>query len=125
MTAYGIYWAIAFLPYWWRFCQCLNKYYATEQKVHLINAGKYFSCLVAPACLYFVVKEEEFDGMKYEKSTMFWVYFTAMMIRTTYCYIWDIYMDWGLLRQNEKGKPNKHEVPLGSPNNASLWAWSS
>ena len=55
-TAYGFYWAMAFLPYWWRFAQCLNKYHETEARVHLLNAGKYFSCLVAPVFLFFAVK---------------------------------------------------------------------
>ena len=26
-TAYTFFWIIAFLPYWWRFAQCLKKYY--------------------------------------------------------------------------------------------------
>ena len=28
-------------------------------------------------------------------------------VQTTYCFIWDIYMDWGLFRQNSKEKPNR------------------
>ena len=29
------------------------------------------------------------------------------MISATYSYAWDIYMDWGLLRQNTPGHPNR------------------
>jgi hypothetical protein len=33
---------IAFLPYWFRFAQCLRRYRDTKLKAHLINSGKYF-----------------------------------------------------------------------------------
>ena len=39
---------MGFIPYWFRFAQCLNKWYNTGLKVHLINAGKYFSDLCVP-----------------------------------------------------------------------------
>ena len=65
-TAYIFYWIIGFLPYWWRFAQCLNKYHETEQKVHLVNAGKYFSCLVSPTVLIFVISNPSKTGLKYE-----------------------------------------------------------
>ena len=33
---------VAVLPAWWRFAQCLRRYYDTkEANPHLINAGKY------------------------------------------------------------------------------------
>ena len=38
---------IAFLPFWWRFLQCLNKWY-NGNKLQLINAAKYFSKFLAP-----------------------------------------------------------------------------
>jgi hypothetical protein len=37
-----------FCPYWFRCGQCLNKYYYSGVKAHLLNAGKYFSKLVVP-----------------------------------------------------------------------------
>ena len=42
---------VAFLPFWFRFAQCLNKYYYTRLNAHLYNAGKYFSKLVVPFVL--------------------------------------------------------------------------
>ena len=91
--------------------QCLNKYWMsrTESKVQtnqLINAGKYFSCLVSPAVLLFLVNSEEDYGLKYERNGLYWLYFFCHLVQTTYCYIWDIYMDWGLFRQNDSSKPN-------------------
>ena len=106
-TGYVVYWIFAFLPYWWRLAQCLNKFHETEQKVHLINAGKYFSCLVSPAVLLFLINNPSSTGLKYEANPVFWVYFACHIVQTTYCFIWDIYMDWGLLRQNEAGAKNR------------------
>jgi hypothetical protein len=37
-----------FCPYWFRCGQCLNKWYYSGVKAHLVNAGKYFSKLVVP-----------------------------------------------------------------------------
>ena len=65
VVANGFYWAFHFLPYWWRFAQCINKYHETELTNHLINAGKYFSCLVSPTVLYFLTASESKTGLKY------------------------------------------------------------
>ena len=37
-----------FIPYWFRFWQCINKYHNTRVKAHLLNAGKYSSKLIPP-----------------------------------------------------------------------------
>ena len=107
VTANSFYFVIGFLPYWFRFAQCLNKYHGTEQKVHLVNAGKYFSCLVSPTVQIFLLTSVEDEGSKYTVNWLFWLYFACHFVQTTYCYIWDIIMDWGLMRWNEKGKKNR------------------
>ena len=71
-----------------------------------MNAGKYFSCLVSPAVLLLTVSSTQPFGLKYEKDMAYWAYFVCKFIQSTYCYIWDIYMDWGLFRQMDKNKPN-------------------
>jgi hypothetical protein len=38
--------AIAFLPYWFRLAQCFRRYHDKKDKMHLINAGKYFSVIL-------------------------------------------------------------------------------
>lgn len=38
---------------------------------------------------------------------VYWLYFACHLVQTTYCFVWDIYMDWGLLRQNEPCKKNR------------------
>jgi len=89
--------SLGFIPYWFRFMQCLRKYYDSNQKVHLINAGKYFSDLCVPfAGLWYV-------SQVYDKA--FYIWLGIHTWATTYSYIWDIYMDWGLFRWFEPG-PN-------------------
>lgn len=38
---------IASLPPWWRFLQCLRRYHDSGEKVHLMNAAKYSSSILA------------------------------------------------------------------------------
>jgi len=33
------------------------------------------------------------------------------MVKTTYSYVWDIYMDWGLFRSNKRGDENRFLRP--------------
>lgn len=84
---------MGFIPYWFRFLQCLNKRYYTKQNVHLFNAGKYFSDLMIPLFTIWYVAQD------YNRA--FWYWFSARMVATIYSYIWDIYMDWGLFRHFE------------------------
>ena len=44
---------------------------------------------------------------KYKTDWLFWIYFFCKFVQTTYCYIWDIYVDWGLMRNNAKGSKNR------------------
>jgi hypothetical protein len=95
VPAHKIYTTIAFLPYWFRLAQCLRKHHDTEQKIHLINAGKYFSdCCVPLAALWYT---------KYDYNAKFWLWFAVHMWASLYSYAWDIYMDWGLLRSTDPG----------------------
>jgi hypothetical protein len=80
------------LPFWWRFCQCLNKYYETGLKVHLINSVKYLLKMIPPLVLFFDIH----SGKTGDEN--FWVFATFNVIATLYCTGWDYYMDWGLIR---------------------------
>jgi hypothetical protein len=89
---------VSILPFWWRFWQCINKFYFTGLKAHLINAGKYFSKLVPPFILLFYPTGKNSD------CEMFWLFCLFNTIATLYCTVWDYYMDWGLIRSTEPGK---------------------
>jgi len=83
----------ALLPFYFRFMQCCRKFRDTGDAFpHLVNAGKYSSTIIAQSI----------------NLTNYWYklgwqnyYVIALTIATLYSYIWDITMDWGLLR----GKP--------------------
>lgn len=91
-----IYTTLGFIPYWWRFAQCLNKRRSSGQNVHLINAGKYFSCIMWTfAALWY---------HKYDYNTAFYIWLSIHLVSSAYAYAWDIYMDWGLLRSKSPGK---------------------
>lgn len=40
----------------------------------------------------------------YGHDVAFKLYILVYVISTAYCYCWDLYMDWGLLRSYEPGK---------------------
>eukprot|EP00753_Platysulcus_tardus_P005224 PLAT13009.1.p1 GENE.PLAT13009.1~~PLAT13009.1.p1 ORF type:complete len:1010 (-),score=468.20 PLAT13009.1:63-2714(-) len=75
---------LAYLPYWFRFAQCIRRYHDTRDAwPHLANAGKYASSLLVTALS--------------QAGSGAWIY--AAAFSTLYAYSWDIYKDWGLLRQ--------------------------
>jgi xenotropic and polytropic retrovirus receptor 1 len=80
------------VPFYWRLMQCLKKYYETKDKFpHLVNAGKYMSSIA-------VVFLNLLNYYAESPSKMTWV--LAYIFATLYAYIWDITMDWGLIRSN-------------------------
>mmetsp|Transcript_33494 Transcript_33494/g.32952 ORF Transcript_33494/g.32952 Transcript_33494/m.32952 type:complete len:180 (-) Transcript_33494:8-547(-) len=86
-----MFWAIFawYLPFHIRFWQCVNKWWYTGDAFpHLVNAGKYFASIVMICSNYFYGLNPEM------KNITIGLYLFA----TTYSYIWDIIMDWGLLR---------------------------
>ena len=95
---------VGFLPSWWRFCQCLNKYYNHNAVTQLYNAGKYFSKMIPHAIVLFYSKCNKIDGEG------FILFLLSMLFATFYSLVWDYYMDWGLFRSKEKGKYMLREV---------------
>lgn len=77
------------IPFWFRFAQCLNKFYYTGKQANLFNAGKYFSKFI-PA--FIIMYFGHITGL----GTSFILFFTANMIATVYSLYWDYVMDWGV-----------------------------
>ena len=78
------------LPFWWRFAQCMRRYYDDSNHIdHLINAGKYASSIVT----VFVISIQSYYS---ESNTLFMLRLLFGIISTIYAYLWDIYKDWGL-----------------------------
>lgn len=87
--------AIAFLPYWFRLAQCFRRYHDCKMKVHLVNAGKYFSVILIQFANIFKTK--------LKGETTLNIFIAMNLISTIYSYSWDLYMDWGLLRSKKQG----------------------
>ncbi|KAI9306839.1 EXS family-domain-containing protein [Cunninghamella echinulata] len=78
---------LACLPPWWRFLQCIRRFKDSDEKVHLLNAAKYTSGILAT-----------FAGGAW--SHYLWV--ILAIINSCYTTTWDLKMDWGLLRLNSR-----------------------
>ena len=65
-------------------------------KVHLINAGKYFSVILIQFANIF--------RHKIKGDLTLYIFLAVSLLSTAYSYSWDLYMDWGLLRSKESGK---------------------
>lgn len=86
----GLYF-MSVLPYWWRFLQCLNRFYVTKQWFpHLVNAGKYASGIIAVSLSYFPVSSDP--------STSLFIYVIVYVVATVYLFSWDVLMDFGFRR---------------------------
>jgi hypothetical protein len=84
-------WCLAFLPYWWRFLQCLRKYRDNPpaNQRQLYNAAKYFSSMLTTL---FALMWKNFPVNQY---LIVWI--IAATWSTIFSYSWDIYCDWGLV----------------------------
>lgn len=80
------------LPFWLRFVQCLVKLYECRSLTgwarwqHAVNAGKYSSALavVVSSTIHATVLQ----------TWSFWLWIGCLIVKTTYCYVWDLMMDW-------------------------------
>ena len=97
---YGWKIVVSFLPYWWRFAQCLHKYHQTKLCFpHLVNAGKYSTSLIVAFAAIWLVKSDSTDDLiKKRIDIAFWVYLGCKVVNSSYSLAWDILMDWGLFR---------------------------
>eukprot|EP00051_Salpingoeca_urceolata_P016313 m.215791 g.215791 ORF g.215791 m.215791 type:complete len:516 (+) comp18645_c0_seq7:266-1813(+) len=87
------------LPIWLRFVQCIwnfiNGYRTATSRwnrySHLANAAKYVSAMM-------VVLTSSAQGLTSGETREYWraAWIGSMVIKTLYCYLWDVYMDWGL-----------------------------
>ncbi|GAA5797115.1 hypothetical protein HPULCUR_002494 [Helicostylum pulchrum] len=83
---------LASLPPWWRLMQCFRRYKDSNETVHLLNAAKYTSSIVA-AIVTGLRRMYPSTAM-----TVFWI--LTSLLSSCYTSTWDIKMDWGLLRPN-------------------------
>lgn len=101
---------ISCLPAFWRLMQCLRCYYDTRHYPHLINAGKYFTTfpVVILFALYALDRESLTEGLvdEIKENPYLPAWMVASFVHAAYTFIWDIYMDWGLLQSKNLLRPN-------------------
>lgn len=107
---------IASLPPWWRLLQCLRRYRDSSELVHLANALKYTSSIVATIigavrkshCKYFdpqhcrTIYSCIFDITLLANTAITTLWILASFINSCYTSVWDIKMDWGLLHPSSQ-----------------------
>lgn len=95
--------AILALPFWIRFVQCVYRIVVTRHHgftwpclQHFVNAMKYQSAIMVVVTSTLLQYYSELPFMRA-------VWLLALFIKTIYCYIWDITMDWSLGKIRGKG----------------------
>ena len=79
------------LPFWWRFMQCLKVYHSTREVKNLWNALKYSTAFPLVCAGYL---------RRHEPSPFHdQLFVLCAIVQSTYCFIWDVHMDWGLFQQ--------------------------
>jgi hypothetical protein len=95
------------IPSWFRFIQCIRRYYDTKTKFpHLVNAGKYASSFIVNTTNA-LRRSKSFDyhNNKFD-NPFFYFWIIICLISSTYKLIWDIKMDWGFF--NKYSGKNKY-----------------
>ncbi|BEI88828.1 uncharacterized protein CcaverHIS019_0201900 [Cutaneotrichosporon cavernicola] len=89
---------LAVLPPLSRLIQCLKRYHDSGLYIHLINGGKYCSSILT-ACLfvYWRSQAKPLEGAPF----IVWVIFAT--VSSAYTSIWDLVVDWSLLRPGCRG----------------------
>ncbi|KAJ7525736.1 hypothetical protein O6H91_17G063800 [Diphasiastrum complanatum] len=85
---------LSMLPFWCRVMQCLRRYLDEHDYEHLVNAGKYFTTMVALAIRLTYITES--TGALLALSIF------SSVLATSYQLYWDIVWDWGLLQKNSR-----------------------
>lgn len=91
---------ICLAPLWFRFNQCLRRYYDTNKRFpHLANAFKYAlsQCVTLFGAFHPLYLMHYRTGRNIWGTDLFQVFWMGLFICSSlYSWCWDIYMDWGL-----------------------------
>ncbi|KAL3679556.1 hypothetical protein R1sor_022512 [Riccia sorocarpa] len=87
---------VSLIPYWWRFLQCLRRYFEEHDPLQMQNAGKYLITAIAVAL--------RIQYMRYRNLILFVLHIVASVIATIFQTYWDLCVDWGLLHKRSKNK---------------------
>eukprot|EP01083_Nonionella_stella_P181242 648483_1 len=86
-------------PYWFRFAQCLNRYFNTHDRVpHLPNAVKYGTAMSVTLLGTLHSSYSTVDTDVWSTGRIVWLVATG--ISTCYLIFWDLVMDWAAFKHN-------------------------
>lgn len=95
-SASGVRALVSIIPATVRFMQCLRRFRDTGRAhPHLLNAGKY-----STTYLVIIFKSLNNWAEKLDPTTtsiFFYLWIASYIISFTYTFLWDIFMDWGLI----------------------------
>jgi len=93
---------ICLAPLWFRFNQCLRRYYDTNKRFpHLANAFKYAlsQCVTLFGAFHPLYLMHYHTGDNIWGTNLFQIFWTGLFVSSSlYSWCWDVYMDWGLGR---------------------------
>ncbi|KAI9154367.1 hypothetical protein LWI28_025180 [Acer negundo] len=88
------YMVVAIIPYWFRFLQCVRRFFEVKQGMPLLNALRYFSTIVA-------VSTRTIYELR-TGQTLLIMAISSSVVATIANTYWDIVIDWGLLRRSSR-----------------------
>lgn len=95
-SASGVRALVSIIPATVRFMQCLRRFRDTGRaRPHLVNAGKYFTTY--PVIIFKSLNHWAEKADPYATSIFFYLWIAAYIISFTYTFLWDVFMDWGLV----------------------------
>ncbi|XP_024544648.1 phosphate transporter PHO1-like [Selaginella moellendorffii] len=95
-SKFALQYPLVVIAYWWRLMQSLRRWVDLRDPVHLANAGKYLSAIVA-----MVMKiTYKWSGTAAWKS----MFVLSSLCATAYQLYWDLVMDWGLLQKKASNR---------------------
>lgn len=84
---------VAGIPYWWRFLQCLRRFFEEKDNMQGLNGLKYLATIVAVCTRIAFTRNKHSIAWKVVAG----IASTIAAVVSTY---WDIVLDWGLLQRN-------------------------
>ncbi|XP_046733957.1 xenotropic and polytropic retrovirus receptor 1-like isoform X1 [Diprion similis] len=107
---------VACLPAWFRFAQCLRRYWDTKEVFpHLANASKYATSFFVVIFSYLHLAYAN----RYQTTTQnpyFYLWVVASVVSSCFAYTWDVKLDWGLFEvRNGENKFLREEMVYSSP----------
>eukprot|EP01012_Entosiphon_sulcatum_P027838 TRINITY_DN335_c1_g1_i1.p1 TRINITY_DN335_c1_g1~~TRINITY_DN335_c1_g1_i1.p1 ORF type:complete len:617 (-),score=82.83 TRINITY_DN335_c1_g1_i1:74-1900(-) len=85
---------LLWLPFFWRLCQCGKMYLLTQNRLHLLNAGKYTVALI------YIILTALYTVFPALEVPVILMRFASQI----YSFTWDVYIDWGWIKGKNRNR---------------------